>query len=82
MSTKKPKGPPKLDLNLTAKPKSALDSPSAITVKMQEMSIPENLKLDLRVEDLKTLKELGAGNGGSVSKVSHTPTNKTMARKV
>jgi len=36
---------------------------------------------DLRNEDLKDLQELGQGNGGSVKKVEHTPTNTIMAKK-
>ena len=39
-------------------------------------------KLDLRTEDLVFLKELGAGNGGTVSKVMHAATKLVMARKV
>ncbi|KAI9849086.1 MAG: MAP kinase kinase (MEK) [Sclerophora amabilis] len=38
--------------------------------------------LDLRSEDLIVLKELGAGNGGTVSKVIHAATRVVMARKV
>jgi hypothetical protein len=33
-------------------------------------------------KDLKFILELGAGSGGSVSKVLHIPTNSIMARKV
>lgn len=39
-------------------------------------------KLDLRVEDIKVLEELGCGNGGTVSKAQHIPTGLFMARKV
>lgn len=42
----------------------------------------ENKYHDLRNEDLKDLHELGQGNGGSVKKVEHTPTNTIMAKKV
>lgn len=38
-------------------------------------------RYDLRNEDLKDLQELGQGNGGSVKKVEHTPTNTIMAKK-
>jgi mitogen-activated protein kinase kinase len=38
-------------------------------------------RYDLRTEDLKDLQELGQGNGGSVKKVEHTPTNTIMAKK-
>jgi mitogen-activated protein kinase kinase len=37
---------------------------------------------DLRHEDLKDIKELGQGNGGSVKKVEHVPTGTIMAKKV
>jgi mitogen-activated protein kinase kinase len=39
-------------------------------------------KLDLRPEELESLKEIGSGNGGTVSKVRHIPSNTVMARKV
>ena len=38
-------------------------------------------RYDLRNEDLKELQELGQGNGGSVKKVMHIPSGKTMAKK-
>ena len=37
---------------------------------------------DLHNEDLRDIKELGQGNGGSVKKVEHTPTGTIMAKKV
>ncbi|KAI0754995.1 kinase [Daedaleopsis nitida] len=37
---------------------------------------------DLRTEDLKDLRELGQGNGGSVKKVEHLPTGTIMAKKI
>ena len=46
------------------------------------LEIGLEFKLDLRSEDLVVLKELGAGNGGTVSKVMHTTTKVVMARKV
>lgn len=39
---------------------------------------PGNLNLD----DLKTMCELGSGNGGFVTKVKHIPSNQVLARKV
>lgn len=39
-------------------------------------------KLDLRPEDIEVIKELGSGNGGTVSKVRHLVTGTVMARKV
>lgn len=38
--------------------------------------------LDLSQDDLRTIGELGQGNGGTVSKVEHVPTRKIMAKKV
>ncbi|KAI9823149.1 MAG: MAP kinase kinase (MEK) [Thelocarpon impressellum] len=46
------------------------------------LEIGVEFKLDLRSEDLIVLKELGAGNGGTVSKVEHAATKVIMARKV
>jgi len=46
------------------------------------LEIGVEFRLDLRSEDLQVIKELGAGNGGTVSKVMHTATKVIMARKV
>src|ERR1700759_3130901 len=46
------------------------------------LEIGVEFRLDLRAEDLIVLKELGAGNGGTVSKVQHAATKVVMARKV
>lgn len=46
------------------------------------LEIGVEFKLDLRNEDLQVLKELGSGNGGTVSKVMHTATKVIMAKKV
>lgn len=46
------------------------------------LEIGLEFELDLRSEDLVILKELGAGNGGTVSKVMHASTKVIMARKV
>jgi mitogen-activated protein kinase kinase len=48
----------------------------------QQLEIGIEYKLDLRQEDLETVKELGSGNGGTVSKVKHVTTGTVMARKV
>ncbi len=47
-----------------------------------QLEIGIEYNLDLRPEDLEFIKELGSGNGGTVSKVRHIPTNTIMARKV
>nr|GAT53616.1 Ste7-like protein [Mycena chlorophos] len=39
-------------------------------------------RLDLRNEDLREIRELGQGNGGSVKLVEHVPTGKIMAKKI
>lgn len=49
---------------------------------MATLELGVEFKLDLRAEDLKTLKPLGAGNGGTVNKVMHIPTKTIMAKKV
>ena len=47
-----------------------------------QLEIGLEFRLDLHNEDLKVIKELGAGNGGTVSKVQHVATQAIMARKV
>lgn len=47
-----------------------------------QLEIGIEFNLDLKPEDLEVIKDLGAGNGGTVSKVRHIPTNTVMARKV
>ncbi|KAK7754692.1 MAP kinase kinase (MEK) [Diatrype stigma] len=47
-----------------------------------QLEIGIEFNLDLRQDDLEIVKELGSGNGGTVSKVKHLPTGTTMARKV
>jgi hypothetical protein len=46
------------------------------------LEIGVEFRLDLRSEDLIVLKDLGSGNGGTVSKVQHAATKVIMARKV
>ncbi|KFH45823.1 Dual specificity protein kinase-like protein [Hapsidospora chrysogenum ATCC 11550] len=50
--------------------------------KNEQLEIGIEYKLDLRPEDLEFIKELGSGNGGTVSKVKHITTGTTMARKI
>lgn len=47
-----------------------------------QLEIGIEFNLDLKQEDLEIIKELGSGNGGTVSKIKHLPTGTTMARKV
>ncbi|CAK7264666.1 MAP kinase kinase (MEK) [Sporothrix epigloea] len=59
--------------------------PTAETANNDEsanLEIGIEYNLDLRPEDIEFIKELGSGNGGTVSKVRHIPTNTTIARKV
>jgi mitogen-activated protein kinase kinase len=80
-----------LALNSTPKPLSKPSEgdaqiPGAIgntdSNRTDTLEIGLEFRLDLRSEDLITLKELGAGNGGTVSKVMHASTKVVMARKV
>ncbi|KAI5948899.1 STE7 [Candida theae] len=52
------------------------------TLNETQSPIATTSKLKLRNRDLLTLKQLGSGNSGSVSKVLHIPTQKTMAKKI
>lgn len=56
-----------------------VDGPNGRTAQLE---IGIEYKLDLKREDLEVLKELGSGNGGTVSKVRHIATGTIMARKV
>ena len=68
-----PKPPPPLDDHRGSHPD---DDKSA------QLEIGIEYKLDLKPEDLEIVKELGSGNGGTVSKVRHISTGTIMARKV
>lgn len=46
------------------------------------LEIGVEFRLDLKAEDLIVMKELGSGNGGTVSKVQHAATKVIMARKI
>jgi mitogen-activated protein kinase kinase len=81
----------KMGLTLTAPPPkpapSAGDSqiPGAIghdENRTDTLEIGVEFRLDLKAEDLIVLRELGSGNGGTVSKVQHAATKVIMARKV
>ncbi|KAF9553832.1 MAP kinase kinase (MEK), partial [Lunasporangiospora selenospora] len=56
-------------------------APGVRNESMPTLELGVEFKLDLRSEDLQTLEELGAGNGGTVSRVIHLPTKAIMARK-
>ena len=48
----------------------------------ETLEIGVEFQLDLQKDELIVLRELGAGNGGTVSKVMHPATKVVMARKV
>ena len=55
---------------------------SKLTEQLANLEIGVEFKLELRAEDLEVVKEVGHGNGGTVSRVRHVPTGALMARKV
>lgn len=59
-----------------------IQMPGGDSKQSAQLEIGIEYKLDLRKEDLEVLKDLGHGNGGSVSKVRHMATGTVMARKV
>ncbi|KAG1818459.1 kinase-like domain-containing protein [Suillus subaureus] len=78
--------------NAAGAPTSTIPSASANTRRntyhttlsntLANLDMNAETRYDLRNEDLKDLQELGQGNGGSVKKVEHTPTNTIMAKKI
>lgn len=54
--------------------------PQLVTDAQSPIATTSSLKLNSK--DLLTLKQLGSGNSGSVSKILHIPTQKTMAKKI
>ncbi len=81
MSKNKPKLNLKLNLSspVAAQP-MALGS--AIVEDVANEAGPEKTKFKLNDANLQYIHELGAGSGGTVSKVLHLPTQTIMARKV
>lgn len=59
-----------------------LNDDDNLSNRFSTLEIGVEFKLDLRAEDLQVIQELGAGNGGTVSKVRHVATKKIMAKKV
>ncbi|KAG9085915.1 MAP kinase kinase (MEK) [Ceratobasidium sp. 370] len=55
---------------------------SKLSEQLANLDVGSETKLDLKLEDLEELRELGAGNGGTVKLVKHLPTQMTMAKKV
>lgn len=69
-----------LALNANAPPRSF--SNSQPTEDDGRLEIGVEYRLDLKQDDLEIVKELGSGNGGTVSKVRHKASGLLMARKV
>ncbi|EPQ26579.1 uncharacterized protein PFL1_05900 [Pseudozyma flocculosa PF-1] len=55
---------------------------SKLSEQLANLELGIEYKLDLKNEDLTTLSELGAGNGGTVTKVLHEKSGTVMAKKV
>ncbi|CAG8641496.1 7069_t:CDS:2, partial [Acaulospora morrowiae] len=53
-----------------------------LTQRLNDLELGIEFKLELKAEDLKPIKELGAGNGGTVSQVMHATTKTLMAMKI
>lgn len=58
------------------------DSKDGLAQRLTDLEFGLEFRLDLKAEDLKHLKELGAGNGGTVSQVMHITTKTLMAKKI
>lgn len=58
------------------------DPAISLSEQLNSLEINVEFKLDLRAEELQEMNELGAGNGGTVTKVVHTATKTIMAKKV
>ena len=69
---------------LSSSTSSLPHSQDAVTQRMNNLDLgPGQLpRLDLSASNLRTLADLGAGNGGTVTKVLHIPTGILMAKKV
>jgi len=55
---------------------------AALPKQLEKLEVSNTFKIDLKDSDLKPFEELGSGNGGTVNKILHVPTNTIMARKV
>ncbi|KAF2008154.1 MAP kinase [Amniculicola lignicola CBS 123094] len=74
------KEPPKLSLPSTSD--SQTPGGNGNDDRADTLEIGVEFQLDLKAEDLIVLRELGSGNGGTVSKVQHAATKVVMARKI
>lgn len=55
---------------------------NTVTITDDYSPLATTTSLQLNDKDLLTLKNLGSGNSGSVSKILHIPTERTMAKKI
>ncbi|CAG8446223.1 5853_t:CDS:2 [Diversispora eburnea] len=60
-------------------PRNSADD--GLSQRLTDLEFGLEFRLDLKSEDLIPLKELGAGNGGTVSQVMHVTTKTVMAKK-
>lgn len=72
----KPAAPAEPDAQLP----NSLANPASTRADTLEIGV--EFRPDWRTEDLEFVKDLGSGNGGTVSKVRHTGWNIIMARKI
>lgn len=63
-------------------PAEVLNHSVDLTLSDQSSPISTTSSIKLNNNDLLTLKNLGSGNSGTVSKILHIPSQKTMAKKV
>lgn len=56
-------------------------NPDSLIPQMSSLELGVEFHLDMCKDDFSLISELGSGNGGTVAKVRHIPTNKIMARK-
>ncbi|KAH3663606.1 hypothetical protein OGAPHI_005007 [Ogataea philodendri] len=57
-------------------------STDELIANIQNLELGLEYQLPIKADELVLLKKLGSGNSGTVSKVLHLPTQKTMARKI
>ncbi|CAG8503533.1 7928_t:CDS:2 [Paraglomus occultum] len=71
-----------LTLNASPVVPKADDVDTTLAKGLTDLELGKEFRLDLRSEDLILLRELGSGNGGTVSQVKHVTTQTIMAKKI
>lgn len=66
----------------TASPSGRRTAYSTLSTTLASLDMNTDMKFELKNEDLKEIRELGQGNGGSVKQVEHVPTGTLMAKKI